>query len=118
MESVPQAAASLLGGLIVATQGMSLACLCPFAAARDRISASQRRKDLVGDLFSKSVTLERLRTNWNIDAVMMDKNLKREQGGARGSGLSQIEELANLRGESAGAWLGRPMSIGSRRSGA
>jgi hypothetical protein len=42
----------------------------------------------------------------------MDKNLKREQGGAGGSGLSQIEELAYALWGERGARLGRPKSIG------
>jgi hypothetical protein len=37
----------------------------------------------------------------------MDKNLKREQGGAGGSGLSQIEELAYA------LWVERRCPLGS-----
>jgi hypothetical protein len=45
MESVPQAVANLLGGLIVATQGMPLACLCPFAcSARSYIGVPDEEK--------------------------------------------------------------------------
>src|SRR5580658_4593828 len=68
----------------------------------------QRRKDLVWDLFSKSVTLEPPRTNWNIEEVRMDKNLKCEQGGAGGSGLSQIEELAYTLWGERGCPVGSP----------
>jgi hypothetical protein len=41
-------------------------------------------EDLVGDLFSKSVTVEPPRTNMNHEEVRMDKNLKGEEGVAGG----------------------------------
>jgi hypothetical protein len=54
------------------------------------------------------VTLEPSRTNWNIEEVRMDKNLKCEQGGAGGSGLSQIEELAYTLWGERGCPVGSP----------
>src|SRR5580704_18658888 len=54
MESVPQAAASLLGGLIVATQGMPLACLCPFAcSARSYIGVPTKKRFGRGLIFKE-----------------------------------------------------------------
>ena len=48
----------------------------------------------------------------------MDKNLEDDEGVARGRELPQMEALAYALWGSVGARLGRPRSIGSRRSGA
>jgi hypothetical protein len=55
-------------------------------------------EDVVGDLFSKSVTLEPPRTNLNIEEVRMDKNLKGEEGVAGGVNSSRWKSSRTLCG--------------------